>query len=278
MPLVYIDTNVVDVFLRQSPVNLACFRRIKKKFDIQFCGSVDLLAELVGNPNREAAKESLRIVKELCSPCLFLLEPKFLLQNEVKSFFRKELPQLYCSRSEAISIFEQFWGNIVPERAGGGSPWLKGLKKKKFLEEKKDYAEVLREIKNLSSSYDFRDIYAAATASGYLQKFIEGLLSGLMEESVSPERLEVLTANLKKLPIIHSYLLHDLAYFMFYGLKGRRLSKHGNIIDARHAVMASTSDYFLSRDADLIEMLGYAKDYWKFEPISPEQFCDKYRA
>lgn len=279
MPLVYMDTNVVDVFLRNNIQNVSLFQSFKKNQDMQFLCSIDLLTELAINPNVESAKTSLRIINSLCSFHLYVHEPKALFRDEFTSFFTGKPRNPYYSRVEAKEIFQnKVWHNLTTGKLGPIREWLKELKKQRFTDEKKEYEDERKDIEGIQIGHNstFEGVLAAANATTYPFAYMTAMVRRQCERDPSKEEIDSILGNLGKLPVVKCCLLHDLAYKLFFSIKGKRPDKHGNNIDARHTMAAANAEIFITDDRDFLGLLKSADTHWPFSSMSSVDFCKRY--
>jgi len=279
MTLVYMDTNVVDVFLRNNIQSLLLFRSLKKAQRVQFLCSLDLLIELSNNPNVEAAKSLLKIINHLCSRYFFTLEPKTLFQEDFVSFFERKPRNPFFSRTDANNIFEhKFWDNMIAGKLGVIQSWFKERNKQRFLEEKQEYYEERKMLSDiqLNSPATFADIWTAAKSVGFNNTYMTEMVRRQCQRTPLPEEIAAILDNLEKLPVVRCCLLHHLAYFLFFIIKKKQPTKRGNNMDARHIMAAANSDIFITDDRELLGLLKSADNHWPFIPMTSEHFCQKF--
>jgi|GEM_PF-6126765 len=279
MPLVYLDTNVIDSFLRGNFSNLSLFRAIKRRYDFLFPCSIDLLAELSNNPNIADAKNSLKIVKELCSPNRYTYEPTELFQNELSFLFNSAPLTPFRTRTEAEKIFEHgFWGKLTTKRFEDIRAAFKKRNKERFAEEKAEFNAEQKHYAGLefNAKSQFADIWAAAKSAGYCRGYLKDFVERRLKREPAPDEIENVLNHIDQLHAFKCVLIHGLSYLFVFNIKDKRPDKLGNNMDARHIVAAAYSDFFVTMDQDLLELLNFAEGFWPFVPMSPGQFCSRF--
>lgn len=277
MQLVYMDTNVVDVFLRRDNSRFQDFLKLKRTKKVDYLWNIELLSELAANPDVEGAKTSLRLAEELCGLNLFIREPKHRFQNEVMHVLlgTKRLSPFY-SRAEVRGILKnRIWNPLLQGKSAEIFSWLAELKKRRYAEERQEYDKMKISLANLglSAGATFDQVWTSASEAGWLISYMETMIQRQCGRKAGPGEAESISRRLPELPSVRCFTLHQAAYFHFVNVSQNRPAKHGNNVDARHIIAAANADIFITDDTGITDLLSASKQRWPFKTMTTGEFC-----
>jgi hypothetical protein len=228
------------------------------------------------NPDVDAAKESLRVVDQLCGRDDYFKEPKDLFQNELQAIRESKPRNPFLSSEEVTKAFEQkIWAGFTNGYIQKLRPHIRNVKKRRFAEEKKEFDrdKVIIERLGLGRDAGFDAVWDALQKNGRLGSYLREVVRRQCGTAPSEETLQAIFDHLHELPSLRSYLLYRVAYFHSVNVQGRRPRKHGNNIDARHIVTGANANILISDDGAMLDLLSSAEGRWPFSAMTPAQFC-----
>lgn len=267
---VFLDTNIIGGFLRDSPDRLGEFQRARQA-GVRYFSSTDVASELACNPDIASLQKQLAMLRGLVSDDSFYREPQELIRAELwrlqargllqilvpASEIAKRLPLLLCHHGE-----RQFQDLRDHHRS----------QNRQFLEEDRASTTALLELAKSTPDLPktFEDFFRWAGA-------IEGGPNplGTMSRHLGCPMTEGDWGKFRKNPseyrVICSWMV-ILRLFPYSRLVNIRAPHEGDSIDCRHAVAGALCDVILTRDKAFRRFLGLAGSFLPYSIKSPDEF------
>jgi hypothetical protein len=266
---VYMDTNVIDIFLKDFNC-LNTFLELNKNYSVRFLCGLHLLTELVINPDPEAAKTNLRIVNALCSKHCYLNDTETLLKAEIEYILEGKSYSPFATRTQAEAIFNTVWSSIDhPQFDTTMRQWNKQRKKEFYFNDKQLWNDLKKG--NHTASQTFPETLKLQLSE---KAFWSWLISLAADCNVTIDSVEMqkIIEHRKNAPLINCATLGEACRFHGQFVDKHTRPKFGDDYDGIHLFHAGYADIFLTLDPGFLALMAIGKNEWPFEFMSPDTF------